>query len=54
MEGAEIDLGEYMDVVTTYQCKFCSHTCQTVKDMAKHVQQDHLPATLKKETPQVT
>lgn len=42
MEGSGVNLGDYMDVVTTYHCKFCSHTCQTVKDMANHVQQDHL------------
>lgn len=42
MEGSGVNLGDYMDVVTTYHCKFCNHTCQTVKDMANHVQQDHL------------
>lgn len=42
MEGSGVNLGDYMDVVTTYHCKFCSHTCQTVKDMANHVHQDHL------------
>ncbi|XP_062605087.1 zinc finger protein 320-like isoform X2 [Saccostrea cucullata] len=56
MEGAEVDLGDYMEVVTTYHCKFCIHTCQTVKDMALHVQQDHLSSATSaaKDPPQST
>ena len=49
MEIPEVNLGDYMEVVTTYHCKFCSHSCHTLKEMALHVQQDHLPITSGKE-----
>lgn len=37
MEGLGVNLGDYMDVVIIYYCKFCSYICQIVKDMVNYV-----------------
>lgn len=48
--GNEVSLSELMEVVTTYKCRFCAHTCPTTHEMADHVQRIHInPAAVAKE-----
>ncbi|KAK7481719.1 hypothetical protein BaRGS_00027092 [Batillaria attramentaria] len=40
--GNEVSLSELMEIVTTYKCRFCAHTCPSTQEMADHVQRIHI------------
>ncbi|XP_064640457.1 transcription factor E4F1-like [Lineus longissimus] len=42
MAAESIDLQNFMDVITSYKCKFCTFTCQFAQGMASHVKHVHL------------
>lgn len=45
MDNLEVD--EYMDVVTTYRCKFCEYSSEQAKDIGLHVKTAHIkPRTI--------
>ena len=42
-----LDAQEYMDIITTYRCKFCDFTAEQAKDIALHVKAVHIkPRTI--------
>ena len=43
METPDIlDMGDYMEVVMTYKCRFCTYVCSTIQEMGTHVKDAHL------------
>ncbi|KAK3085749.1 hypothetical protein FSP39_008122 [Pinctada imbricata] len=37
-----LDMEEYMDVVMTYKCRFCTFICSSIQEMGAHVKTMHL------------
>lgn len=50
-----LDISDYMDIVTTYKCRFCSFTSSAPQGISEHVKQIHIqqPAQRKTETIQI-
>lgn len=55
LDANGLDLGDYMDVVTTYKCRFCSFTSSTPQGISYHVKNIHIqqPTQQKTETIQI-
>ncbi|XP_041376519.1 uncharacterized protein LOC121388997 [Gigantopelta aegis] len=41
-EGGDMDLSSFMEVVTTYKCKFCAYVCSQPQMMSNHVKTSHI------------
>lgn len=42
-----LDIEDYMDVVTTYKCRFCSFTSSAPEGISEHVKQIHIQQPVK-------
>ncbi|CAG2197432.1 unnamed protein product [Mytilus edulis] len=45
-----LDIEDYMDVVTTYKCRFCSFTSSAPEGISEHVKQIHIQQPIKPKT----
>ncbi|CAC5374522.1 unnamed protein product [Mytilus coruscus] len=45
-----LDIEDYMDVVTTYKCRFCSFTSSAPEGISEHVKQIHIQQPVKQKT----
>ncbi|XP_046354552.2 zinc finger Y-chromosomal protein 1-like [Haliotis rufescens] len=43
MSEEDMNWEDFMNVVTTYSCKFCTFTCTAPSDMGRHVKRIHMP-----------
>ncbi|KAK6177884.1 hypothetical protein SNE40_012759 [Patella caerulea] len=41
-ETEDVNLEDFMDVITAYKCKFCSVTCSSAQQMTLHIKSDHM------------